>query len=131
MNLSSYATNRLVDEAAALLDAGSLRIYESGPSASLREALVSVPFQSPAFGPSDEQGQAIAHELPATPIALTGEARWGEFVTATGTVFGDLKVRAVDADDAADADVVLDRTDFHRGGLCTIARVVLRLPRSS
>lgn len=136
MRITVAMANRLIGELAYQLNAGSLVILDgarpSKPDASLafQPVLVSIPFQTPAFAdPVD--GAAVAHDLPPQAIAVSGDAGFAQLHTATGQVVADLTVRAVDAQDADQADLLLERTDFQRGGLCTISRLTLRLPRVS
>lgn len=123
MRLAEKTANRIVNELAARLNGGALVIYNGS-----QDELVRMPLESPAFE-SAVDGVAVALELPESAIIATGNASRAEWQTAQGERLADLVVRAVDADDADTADMLLDRTDFQRGGLCIVSRATLSLPR--
>lgn len=128
MRLKPSARDRLLEDFATRLNAGAIVIYAANPSTNpLAEPLIEVPFQSPAFQPVDN-GRVEAFELQPTLILRDGDARWAELVTANGEAISDVSVRAIDAKDAEEGDILVDRTDFRRGVLCTLTRVTLTLP---
>lgn len=134
MRLAIQTANDQVNALAARLDGGSIEFYTGAPPGTpeddwTAELLVSIPLPAPAFHHAQD-GRAISHDLPATLILVTGEARWGRFVTSQGEVIGDMLARTPDAPDVEQADAIFERTDFHRGGLCAVSVVVLRLPQS-
>lgn len=132
MRLTVAARNWLVDRVANRLNGGTLAIYAGSlPLEPLTESaqapLVELRFASQAFYPA-EQGLAEAYDIQPAVVRTTGEAGWAQLVTSTGEQVGDVRVRAVDALDVELGDVLVDRTDFHRGGLCEVGRVTLTVP---
>lgn len=123
MRLSVATADLLVNTTASQLTAGSLVIYGDDEG----QPLVVIPFQTPAFNLAAD-AHAVALDLPATLIQASGRATRAQLVTAEGQLVATLTVKAQDDRDVADADVLVDRTDFQRGGMCAIGRVVLRLP---
>jgi hypothetical protein len=131
MRLKSPARDQLLTAFASRLNAGSIVIYPVNPATNpLTEPLIIVRFASPAFRPAVE-GRVLAHDLTQTPVIRTGEAKFAELVTADGEAIGDARVRAVDDVEATNGDILLDRTDFQRGGMVTLASVTLSLPLQS
>lgn len=126
MRLTIDGQNQTLDQIAALLAHGTLRIFEgSRPTQvrlvpTFRDALVVIPLE-PAF-PIAVDGQTTLEDLPAVQIQQTGRATWAELVTASETLIGDLSVGT-----ERTADVQVDRADFQSGGLCRIQSVTLRL----
>lgn len=129
MKLTEALVNEIVDDVAARLNGGTLRIFEAPPTAAFSAPLVSLQLGNPAFHPA-KGGKTSVVSLAKAQIDQTGEASYGELVTVTGDVLATLAVASKDAADVRDADVVADRTDFHRGGFCEALSVVLRLPLS-
>lgn len=135
MRVSEATVNRLIDTMGASLDGGALVFYDGRPprpSEALEDPaeLVRVLLPVPAFHPA-EAGKATSHDLPDTLVGDTGEARWARLLTSGGLVVADLVVRAQEAPDRASADILVDRTDFHRGGVCRLQPLILTMPRSS
>lgn len=134
MRLAPAVLNRLVETLATECAGGTIAIYDGDPPSSpldpvptFRDPLVSLRFQSPAFSPAKD-GRALAKILEPQGIANTGEASWARLAGDDGDVKADLIVRSKDSPEAREADIVVDRSDFHRGGICTLSSVVLRLP---
>jgi hypothetical protein len=127
MQLSEKTINAVVDDLGMRLNGGQLRIYESAPSGAFAEPLVSLQLRSPAFPPATG-GRAQALVPQKAEIKKTGEATYGELVTAGGEVLATLAVASTTSPEAKYADVLADRTDFHRGGYCESVSIVLRLP---
>lgn len=125
MRLTTATVNRIVDDLASRLNGGALVIYNGS-----QNELVRVPLDSPAFE-SAVDGIAVAIDLPESVILATGEGSRAQWQTAQGEGLADLVVRGVDAEDADAADVLLDRTDFQRGGMCSVSRATLSLKRST
>lgn len=127
MQLSEQTVNALVDDIGFRLSGGQLRIFASPPTGTFTEPLVSLQLRTPAFPPAVD-GRATALPPQKAEIQQTGEATYGELVTASGDLIATLTVASRDTDAAREADVVADRTDFHRGGFCESVSIVLRLP---
>jgi hypothetical protein len=127
MKLSEKTVNAVVDDLGARLSGGQLLIFESVPTGVFAEPLVALQLRSPAFQPAS-RGRAVAMTPQKAEIARTGEATYAELVTAAGEVLATLAVAAANSEAARDADVIADRTDFHRGGMCESVSIVLRLP---
>jgi len=130
MKLSDTTVNAVVDDIGARLSGGQLRIFESKPAGAFSEPLVSVQLRSPAFQPAS-RGRSVAVPPQKAEISRTGEATYAELVTAAGEVLASLVVAAASSEEARNADVLADRTDFHRGGMCESVSIVLRLPTVS
>ncbi len=127
MTLSEQTINAIVDDIGLRLNGGQLRIFESAPAGAFSEPLVALQLRSPAFPPA-VGGRAAALPPQKAEIARTGEASYGELVTASGEVLATLVIAATNSPEARYADVLADRTDFHRGGMCEVVSIVLRLP---
>lgn len=127
MVLTEETVNQIVDGLGARLNAGFLAFFAS--PASVLQPLVLIPLGSPAFHAA-QAGIAEAQDLPSTVIERTGEARLAQLLTATQTAIATLTVKGQDDPDRNQADVILDRTDFHQGGMVTISRCLLRMPRT-
>lgn len=125
MRITVDFANWLVDRAAGRLNSGTLTIH---PESDL--VLVAIPFQREAFQPA-ENTVAVANPLPETVVSASGEARRATLATSTGEVLAEVAVRAVDDPDVQQGDVIVDRTDFHRGGRCVLERVTLTVPLQS
>lgn len=136
MRLTVDIVNGQVDHLAAKLNGGTLVFYTGSRPESITDALelqlelVRLALPSPAFRKASD-GEAISHPIAATPIVVTGDARWARLLTAAGVIVADLLARTQNEPDAGQADAIVDRTDFHRGGLCRVAPIVLKLPVSS
>lgn len=135
MRLVLGTVNAQLDILAASLDGGAVEFYEGDPPSDVdggedAELLARVPLAAQAFFPAID-GRAISRDLTPTTIMATGTARWGRFVTSAGITVGDFLARAAEDPDASEADAILERTDFHRGGLLTVPLIILRLPQSS
>lgn len=130
MQLSESIINGLVDDLGRRLNGGQLRIFEAAPAGPFTDPLVSLQLRSPAF-PAASGGRAVAYMPQRAEIARTAEATYGELVTAAGEVVATLSVAATNSPEARYADVLADRTDFHRGGYCESVSIVLRLPMSA
>ncbi len=128
MRLTVDVVNGVLDQIATSLNGGAL-VFSTVEGA-FQQELVRIPLPSPAFTKAFD-GQALGHALPEMPIAVTGEAATARLETAAGHVVADLTMRTEDAADAAMADVLVDRTDFHRGGICRVAPLVLTMSRLS
>lgn len=126
MRLAVEVVDRFVNEAAALVDAGAIRVYD----ATGVDLLVEIQLPVPGFVPA-VNGRAHVAEIPPAVIALTGEAASATLVTASGQVVAELTIRDANASDADLADLVFDRLDFHRGGRCTVSALVLTMPRQA
>ena len=75
--------------------------------------------------------RAVSVALPDAEIVVTGDARWARMVTAAGRPVADVRV-VEEGQPAGEADIILSRTDLHRGGILRLASpLVLTLPRSS
>lgn len=134
MRLTEQARNTFVDDLTHRLAGGELAIYEGPLPASptdsvptFKEPLVRLHLPAPAFAPA-VKGSAEGYPMEVAPILATGEASWARLTSAKGEVVADLVVTAIDAKNVRDADVIVDRTDFHRGGKCTVTHFALRLP---
>ncbi len=125
MRLTPAMRDWLIDRVAQRLNAGTITILAAGDADD--GVLVSIPFQSPAFEPA-RNAVAVSHDLPPSVNVATGEARRAQLATSTGEVIADVPVRSVDDPNSDPGDVILDRTDFQRGGVCTLTRVTLALP---
>lgn len=123
---TEHVLNGFVDEMSRHLSGGSLVIYDG--DGTFTEPLVRIVLPVPAF-PIAEGAKTVARALPPSVIDRTGEARRAQLLTATGEVLANLTVKATDAVDADEADVLVDRTDFHRGGICQVSQISLRLQR--
>ncbi len=135
MRLTMETVNAQLDILAASLDGGSVEFYEGPMPPDVEmfpagELLARVPLSSPAFSPAIN-GRANSRDIAPAVIGATGVAQWGRFVTIAGVTVGDFLARTADAPDAKEADAILERTDFHRGGLLTVPLIILRLPQSS
>lgn len=126
MILAFATANSLLEQLVADLASGQLRIYEREPSGS-QSPLVSIPLGPDAFG-QPSAGQVTSKALPAAVIEVSGQAGWADLVSRDGTRIGALIVRAMDARDVRSADLILDRVDFQRGGICQIDSITLQLP---
>lgn len=123
MQITALLADRLVNTFADALSGGRLVVYAGNSP----EPLALQPFDSPAFPPA-VYGVAVTEELAPSFILKTGEARLAELQTASGDVLALVAVRRFDDPKAEAGDVLVDRTDFHQGGLLTLARVTLTLP---
>lgn len=137
MRTAERIENAMIDLVAASLNGGALVILSgSRPQApekalDFQQELARIPLPSPAFNVAVGR-QAMGHELPETEIAVSGEASWAQLVTAAGRVVSDLLVRTQDADDADEADVIVDRIDLQRGGkFKPVTPLILTLTSSS
>lgn len=135
MRLSIDAVNRVLDAAGIMLSNGVLQFYAGNfpptrGAQNVGEPLVEIPLLYPAFEPAVD-GRAMGHELMPMPVAVTGDAGWARLLSHQGDIVADLTVRQADAPDADTADIVVDRIDFHRGGLCRVAPLVLTMSRLS
>lgn len=134
MRLSGPSLNGLVNDFAARLQAGSLAIYAGDrplvPGATTADPLVVIPLGSPAF-PLAVDGLAVQASLPPAVIDRSGEASWAQLLTMHGEVVADVRVRSLSDPTATEADLVVDDTDFRRGGLVSLARLTLSLPPQS
>jgi hypothetical protein len=134
MRIHEKTLNGLVDDLTLRLAGGTLALYPGGPPASpqddlpvFKDALVVVTLRTPAFHPA-VGGRAMGLPLETAGIRATGEASWGRLSTSSGEAIADLVVSAADSPDVREADIVVDRTDFHRGGICAVSSMLLRLP---
>lgn len=126
MALTSTAENGIVDDFAAKLTDGFLAIYEHEPVPETQEVpLVVQPLAG--FQPADQR-VAVSHELSPTVIQRTGTAKWAQLVSSTGEVFSIVRVRQMDDPQAEAGDVLVERLDFHQGGLLTLARLTVTVP---
>ncbi len=130
MKLLDTIANQLVDDLAAHLNGGSLRISDAPPNGAFSDSpLVSLPLRTPAFSPA-VHGRAMALTLEKAKIERSGYASYGELVTAAGDVIATLTVASNASPDAQAADVLIMEEDTYlrRGGLCETISIVLRLP---
>lgn len=135
MILAEATLNGLVDDLSLRVAGGVLRIYGEDvarvppqtPLSTFTEPLIELALRLPAFQPAIA-GKAIGLPVDATTIAKTGHATWARLFTAAGEVVADFTVAAIDAENAEQADVLVDRIDFQRGGLLTTLSMVLGLP---
>ncbi len=125
--LSEASANGLLDDFGARLDNGTLAIY-AGTSSSLSGALVALPLGIPAFRPAID-GRLIAHDIPPAVIGKSGRATTAHLLTQTGELVTVLPVRR--DSDAVVGAVLVDRTDFQQGGLCTVSQLILTVPVQS
>lgn len=125
MRLTTQAQDGWLTDLAQRFDGGTLRLLEAG---TLGVVLVEIPFDSPAFEPAIS-GKALARALPATVVTATGDVARAQVVSASGDAIADLVVRLLGALDEFEGDLILDRLDVQRGGICEIQSLVLRLPR--
>jgi hypothetical protein len=134
MRLTVPERNRLVNEMAMRLTGGALVVFSgtrpTTPETALgfQQELARVQVASFALA---ETAVAVLDPIPETVIAVSGEASWAQWQTSSGEVLADVLVRAVSDPDANDADMLLDRTDFQRGGLLMLSRATLSLPRAT
>lgn len=136
MRIVDTVINDLVNDLGFKLSGGSLEIYDDTPPASPKTALplfrvplVVIPLGAPAFEPAiDGRAQGILGN-PVT-IQATGDATWARLKDALGNTIADIDIRAVDAEDAHEADLMMDRIDLHRGGRLATGGMTLRLPLS-
>lgn len=126
MHLAIGMADWLVDRFASRLNAGRLAIYSSLPPVN-GQPLVVLEFQANAFQPS-KGTVAEAYPLQPAIVMASGEARTALLMTGSGEVLADVRVKTVDATDAEIGDVLVTRTDFHRGGLCEVGRITLTVP---
>jgi hypothetical protein len=131
MNLHPDLENDLLDYLAHQLDAGTLTIHEGKKPASplvdlptFLDPLAVLSFRSPAFSPA-MNGKARATEL-SSIVLRSGTATWGRLANAGQTV-ADYVIKASTDPDADEADLLMERTDFHRGGPVVISSVTLKL----
>ena len=134
MRVSTFAADRTLDYFAAQLNGGALELYD-GPMPGDDEALAFQPLlakhvlETPAFTPSLNV-RVTAYGFPnQTVILATGEARWARLVKGS-LVVANLTVGLKQADPADDPDVILDRTDLQRGGICRVDQLSLTWPRA-
>ena len=135
MQISQAGVERAIRGWSAPLNAGRLEIYDGlaptlvSDDASFQTLLVALPLESPWYE-INAAGILIALGFPVTAqIQMTGDAKWARLVTASGEVEALLSVGTA-ADDPV-PDVVLDRLDLQRGGLCTLDHLRLTLPAES
>lgn len=127
MRLDPAAADVILEQFGARLDGGTLTILSGGQPA---DQLAIVRFEAVAFQPPSD-GRMIAHDLSPTMILASGEARLGLLSTVDDEPLALLTVRSPLDPDAANADVVLERTAFVKGGLCAITSLSLTLPLQS
>ncbi len=122
MTWTPAAVDRIVDDFAARLRRGWIVMYASRPDGQT-PPLVRQPLAG--FAPAVD-GLAVALDLSPSQIDRDGTARWAELLATDGEVLAVVRVRSVEEQAQADpGDVLVDRTDFHQGGLLTLARVTL------
>jgi hypothetical protein len=133
MRLTEDTVNGLVDGLASKLAGGRIGFYAGSPpnsptvSVPIFQELVVLRLASPAFRPA-VGGRATGLIPEPSDIRDTGEVAWARLSTATGEPVADLVVASPTSAEAKEADIIVDRTDFHRGGKCTVSSMALRLP---
>lgn len=122
MRLTLAMADWLVDRVAQRLNSGTITIRQVDTL-----PLVSFDFQADAFQPA-VQAVALANTLQPSVVSATGRAAFADLATSTGEVIAEVSVRSAEDPDAEEGDVIVDRTDFHRGGVCVLERVTLTVP---
>lgn len=135
MRLTAPTVNDLLDALGVHLNGGTLTVFNGSPPDAPDQPSGDVPlavvtFPSPAFHPASD-GRAVSLPIDRTVVLETGDARWGQLTRSDGSILGDVVIRAMDDPDADEADLLANRTDFHRGGPVTLGPLTLKLPRSS
>lgn len=129
MRLTTLGTNRVI--AGGLLgqlNEGHLEIYAGArlehPDAPLELQIRLVSLTLPAFS-NPVAGSTMGRDIGPSAIEVTGEARFAILLAPDGERLADLTVNT--REEEPTADLLFERTDFHRGGPCTIALLALTL----
>jgi hypothetical protein len=100
MRVSTASRNTMIDAWTALLNGGSIRIYDGSRPAtpetavSTQTLLATLTFGSPAFG-SAASASAAANAITAdSAIDTNGTAAWARILTSGGTAVADCTVSA-------------------------------------
>ncbi len=125
MQITPSVASALLTTFTRPLSGGSIEIYAGSPPSGIQDRLTSIPLARPAFA-VNEQGHAVALGVLSSVILVSGTAGWAQLLSGDGEVVADLTVGT-----DSGSDLVVDRTDFQRGGTCTLDAVTLRLPLQS
>lgn len=125
MKLTEPTAAALLEAFARLIDGGTVDIYSGSPPLVFQAKLASIPLGHPALVVTD-RGLAVGMGPLSSVVLATGEAGWAQLVSQREETVAELT-----AGTAPGNDLVLERTDFHRGGQCTITDLTLRLPLRS
>ena len=132
MRLSTVALNGQIEQFIASLDRGTLELYSGSMPSPYAETfpdlLVSLPLKAPAFV-ADGSGMAEINGPIESLVLRTGELGWGRLIDARSRIIADVVIKASGSEDVETADLVVNRTDLQRGGLCIVDQLTLTLPR--
>ena len=118
MILMTIAANLALSALADALENGVLEILDATRDAAFPGVLVTAQMPDLAV----RGNQLLASTFAPATILATGEAKAARLLTAAGVHMADLTLGT------EHADVLMDRTDCQRGGVCTISSLTLTLP---
>jgi hypothetical protein len=125
MRVYEAAADWLIDRFCSRLNSGTLVIYSDS-----ERVLAQFQFQAQAFLPAVNR-VALANDVPPTVASASGDAVRAQLVTSLGEAIAEVPVKDMNATDVELGDILVERTDFHRGGTCVLGRATLSLPLRS
>ncbi|XXX79194.1 hypothetical protein WMF30_10510 [Sorangium sp. So ce134] len=133
MRVSTASRNTMIDAWTALLNGGSIRIYDGSRPATPETAvstqvlLATLTLNATAFGAA-ASASATANAITSDSSAdATGTAAWARVVTSGGTAVADLTVGAT----GSGADIEFNSVAFQAGAQISISAFAVSMPIGS